>query len=132
MVRVNRVDAALVRPVEGVNFNPRIIGLATPPTGVGAVSLGEAVFKSGRTTGITDGRVMQIDVTVDVTYDDGKARFINQVMATPFSKRGDSGSIVLNADDKAVGLIFSGSESVSVFHPIQGVLERLNVEMVTI
>ena len=89
------------------------------------------VVKSGRTTGITEAQIVQIDVTVNVKYGDLVARFANQIMTTPFSQQGDSGSLVLDFERRAVGLLFSGSPQITVLNPIDAVLSALDAELVT-
>jgi hypothetical protein len=75
--------------------------------------------------------VVQIDVTVDVTYGEKVARFRDQLIVTPFSQPGDSGSLVLDYERRAVGLLFSGSDNVSVVTPIAHVLNTLGVTLIT-
>ncbi|MGF1503629.1 MAG: hypothetical protein GYB64_06085 [Chloroflexi bacterium] len=127
----NEVDVALVRPLSSVGLDPRIIDVGNAPAGVGVPELGSRVIKSGRTTGLTAGMITQIDVTVDVNYEGTPARFTNQVMLSPMSRRGDSGSLVMDQFRKGVGLLFSGSAYVSVMHPLDTVLRTLNVDLVT-
>jgi len=127
----NYVDVAIASPAPGIGLDPRIIDVGGAPVGLASPTLGLAVIKSGRTTGLTQGRITQVEVTVDVEYDGRVARFTDQVMASPMSQRGDSGSLVLDYERKAVGLLFAGSEAVSIMTPIQTVLAALNVELVT-
>lgn len=127
----NRVDAAIAIPNDGVATNSAILDLNYPPVGIADPRLGMAVVKSGRTTGLTSGVITQVDVTVDVDYGGKRARYVNQMVITPFSQRGDSGSLVLNADRQAVGLIFSGSEVISIATPIRFVLAAMRAELVT-
>jgi hypothetical protein len=127
----NRVDAAIAIPNEGVATNSAILDLNFAPVGVADPRLGMSVVKSGRTTGLTSGMITQVDVTVDVDYGGKRARYVNQMVITPFSQRGDSGSLVLNADRQAVGLIFSGSDVISIASPIRFVLAAMRAELVT-
>lgn len=127
----NTVDAAIARLDGNVSASPTIIDLNTAPKGIMPPHLGMIVFKSGRTTGVTTGRIIQIDVTTDVNYGSRKARFTDQIMTTPFSRPGDSGSLVLDTTQNAVGLLFAGSEKIGVVTPIQTVLGALNLELVT-
>lgn len=127
----NTVDAALAHLVDSISRDPTIIDVEGPPTGVVAPALGMRVLKSGRTTGLTTAQIVQLDVTVDVQYGTRTARFTNQIMTSTLSDYGDSGSLVLDYKRRAVGLLFSGSPSVSVINPIQAVLDTLGVELVT-
>ncbi len=127
----NQLDAALARPVDGITLNPDIVDLGGPPSGITHPLLGMKVVKSGRTSGLTEGQIVQTDVTVDVRFGGRTARFHNQMMTTPISSPGDSGSLVLDFERGAVGLLFSGSTAVSICTPIQVVLSALNVTLVT-
>jgi hypothetical protein len=126
----NRVDAALARPDDPVAVTPEIVGIGRP-RGVRRATLGTPVKKSGRTTGYTEGRIIQIDVTSEVSYGLARARFFGQLMANGMSQPGDSGSAVLDPDNYVVGLLFAGSENATLITPIQPVLEALRVELVT-
>lgn len=126
----NLVDAATARVNEPSLVSPNIIDINGPPRGITTPILGSSVIKSGRTTGLTEGMILQVDVTVNVQYGSGAARFENQIMATPFSQPGDSGSLVLDYERQAVGLLFSGSDQITVINPIDEVLSSLNIELI--
>jgi S1-C subfamily serine protease len=125
----NLVDAALAKPLTPDFVEPGIIGLGVP-VGVGEVDLGTEVQKYGRTSGLTEGRIVQIDVTMDVQYDGRPVRFSHQIMASAFSKPGDSGSAVLDMDKNIVGLLFAGSDNFTLVNPINLVMDALKVEPV--
>jgi hypothetical protein len=143
-VPLNYVDAAIAQIIPGdVNANGAIldIGEANPQT-VGA-GVGQAVKKSGRTTGLTKGTVGATDVTVDVGYSqicggaaNLVARFTNQILInTPaFCAAGDSGSLIVedvNSEPRAVGLLFAGSAdgNQTLANPIGAVLNAFGVTM---
>ena len=46
------------------------------------------------------------------------------------SKAGDSGSLVLDEENRAVGLLFAGSEEFTVINPIKTVLDKLGFDLV--
>ena len=125
----NRIDAALALPIAGIGVDPNIIDLGSPPLGITEPTLGMKVFKSGRTTALTEATITQLDVTVNVRYGDQTARFSNQIMTTPFSMAGDSGALVLDFQRNAVGLLFSGSSQVSVVNPINMILAAFQAEL---
>ena len=112
----NLVDAALALPLEGGVIG-RIYGLGVP-NGVIRPTLGMNVVKCGRSTGITEGIITEIDSTVIVRYRSGDARFIDQIKIERgygrFSLPGDSGSLILSRDRKIIGLLFAGSRDVDV------------------
>ena len=126
----NYVDAALAELAGTVEYSPDIVDVGGPPLGATAPTLAMRLIKSGRTTGLTQGTVIQFAVTVDVKYGERTARFANQIMATPLSQPGDSGSLVMDYERNAVGLLFSGSDMVTVINPIDLVLKALKIDLV--
>jgi hypothetical protein len=126
----NLADAAIAFPV--VEVSPEIIDGVGVPVGTAPASLHQACHKCGRTTGHTGGTVQQIEATVRVSYGAGKvAVFDHQIVLGPMSAGGDSGSAILDMDNNVVGLLFAGSEQVTIANPIDGVLGLLGVGLVT-
>ncbi len=126
---VNRVDAALARPLSPDMVRSEILNIGAP-AGVGRATLGTAVQKSGRTTGHTTGVITQIDATMRIDYNGRSALFTGQLVAGAMSQPGDSGSAVLDMEKRVVGLLFAGSELATIINPIDVVLTALNVEVV--
>jgi hypothetical protein len=128
--RENRVDAALARPLSDDLVSADILEIGVP-AGVAEATLGTLVQKSGRTTGYTTGRIIQIDVTVQVAYGNQTALFVDQLMADGMSQPGDSGSAILNMERNVVGLLFAGSDNTTILNPLQAVLNALNIQVIT-
>lgn len=124
----NRVDAALARPLSPALVSNEILHIGAP-RGVGAAALGMAVQKTGRSTGHTRGVITQIDATMRIDYDGPSALFTGQLVASPMSRRGDSGAAVLDMEGRVVGLLFAGSDAATIINPIDAVLSALNVEL---
>jgi hypothetical protein len=126
---INRVDAALARPTEDSIVSDEIVDIGRV-SGTLPASLGLAVRKSGRTTGLTTGEITVIEATVDVGYDERLARFEGQLLTGPMSEPGDSGSLLVAADSlQAVGLLFAGSTQTTIYNPIADVLSALAVTL---
>ncbi|HHV78583.1 MAG TPA: hypothetical protein GXX40_03050 [Firmicutes bacterium] len=126
----NVVDAAVARPVSDDVVTPKILGVGRV-NGIAEPYVGMKVMKSGRTTDITEGTIKVINATLKVTMADvGEAVFAQQIVTTAMAEGGDSGSLVVTPDLKAVGLLAAGSESATVMSHIQNVLGSLNVELV--
>ncbi len=123
----NLVDAAIARPLNAADVADRIHEIGTI-AGTASATLGMALKKSGRTTGLTTGAVDQIDVTVDVQYGPGQvARFTDQLLAGAMSQGGDSGSAVLDDRSRLVGLLFAGSDTTTIINRIEHVFTALGV-----
>ena len=98
-----------------------------------AVSL--AVKKVGRTTELTTGTISSINVTVNVGYSTGTAKFTGCFMTTrKFTKSGDSGSLVVTntTANSPVGLLFAGTNTgQAICCPIAPVLTRFGATICT-
>lgn len=122
----NFVDAALAllddqdpALFEAARLRELIGGKDRQIKGLGPVFIDEGVtvYKIGRTTGPTRGRVTAFDLdNVVVNYGIGNLRFDGQIEiegsgTTTFSDGGDSGSLIVNSKMQAVALLFAGSDS---------------------
>jgi hypothetical protein len=123
----NEVDCALARPIDPNSVTGEILGIGQV-SGTKAPALGMKVRKSGRTTGYTEGTINLLNATVNVAYGNRTARFTGQIITSPLSQGGDSGSLIVDGtENKAVGLLFAGSNLSTIFNPIDRVLAALNV-----
>lgn len=141
----NFVDAAVGDVYEDVDFDTRTIGSLGSLKGKGSVfelPASAGVHKVGRTTGQTNGRVTAFDVdNVRVEYDMGVLRFDNQIEIEgtgnkPFSDSGDSGSLIVDDQLRAVGLLFAGGDvggsngkGLTYANPIETVLDAVKVDL---
>jgi len=141
------VDAAIAQTVSGmVDSTGKILMLGdavdstgvpvpgAPQAGQGqAATVGLAVAKSGRTTGLTCSTVLATNLSTTVQYStncDGTGTifvvtYTNQVDVAggDFSSGGDSGSLIVTQSDATpVALLFAGSNTDTVGHPISDVL----------
>jgi len=73
------------------------------------------------------GRVRDVSATVKIPYEGGIAVFVNQILVSAMSGGGDSGSLVTDQHNRAVGLLFAGSQAVTIVNPILAVLEAPDV-----
>jgi hypothetical protein len=113
------------------------VAAAPPSATIATATLGLAVAKSGRTTGLTCSTVNSISTNVQVDYETScgsnvkafTATYTNQVVVAGgnFSAGGDSGSlIVTQATARPVALLYGGSTSDTVGNPIQDVINALS------
>jgi len=117
---------------------PYILGLGSPRGLVenpaelwnAQTSTWAKLWKSGRSSGITEGRVFAIAVTIKVSFGGGLlAIFVNQIAVEPMLIAGDSGSVLLTDDDRVAGLGFAASPNMSFANPIQVVFTKLNLTL---
>lgn len=128
-IPVNEVDCALARPLDPNLFTGEILGIGQV-SGTRPPALGMKIRKTGRTTGYTEGTIQLLNATVNVAYGARTARFTGQVIATAMSQGGDSGSLIVDGvENKAVGLLFAGSNLSTIFTPIDRVLDVLQVTL---
>jgi hypothetical protein len=139
----NQVDAACATVNGGVKIDKstlkgigKLKGVSTAPA-----TADLKVSKVGRTTGVTHGRVSAFELDgVMVDYDAGTLRFDNQLEiegdSAAFSAGGDSGSLIVDAGNLAVALLFAGSDQggehghgTTYANPIQPVLDALDITL---
>jgi hypothetical protein len=122
-------------PAPAIALNPGEIAEALP---------GMIVHKTGRTTRHTRGRVRAVnvnnylvDVGVAVARFDGQMVIETEMAPQPFSRPGDSGSLIVDEEGRPVALLFAGSASGGVgnvgitgANPISYVTEQLGVTLV--
>ncbi len=127
---VNNIDAALAKPDDDALFEGELRGLG-PVRGTARPRVGMRVRKSGRTTELTEGRVIDVDATIRIIYTGGLLLFKDQMIirgeGRPFSSFGDSGSLVVDRRNRAVGLLSGGSPFVTVANKILWVLRGMKV-----
>jgi hypothetical protein len=138
----NVVDSAIAEIVSSkVRTNGDILDIGQISSSTVLPTIGLAVQKSGRTTGLTFGTIAAIDVTVSIKYPSGcgsrrgkNAKFVNQILINDsgFSSGGDSGSLVVTTDPipRALGLLFAGSATTTICNPIDDVLDAFGVSLV--
>ncbi len=95
-----------------------------------APKVGDIVQKTGRTTNFTTGEITHVNATVLVNYGAGRvAKFCRQIITKRMGAGGDSGSLVLNREEGAVGLLFAGSNVVTIINHINLVQALLSVRI---
>jgi S1-C subfamily serine protease len=93
-------------------------------------AINEILQKTGRTTNWTTGRVTAINATVDVGYGGGNvARFSGQIVTGRMGGPGDSGSLVLDLNENAIGLLFAGSATHTIVNHIVFVQNLLGIRL---
>lgn len=135
---LNDVDAGIATIDSGVSFVQDFLGSRglTPPKGTAVASVGDQVFKVGRTTSFTQGKIADVATTVGpITYDLGDCWFrrsitIEGVNGTLFSDHGDSGSAILDTSGEVVGILYAGNDVQTYACPIGAVLSARGCTLV--
>jgi len=132
------VDAAIAElRLGGMDPTGEIEDIGIPSSTIASPSVGMAVQKSGRTTGLTSGTISSINTSVSVQYQQGCGQgrkfvvsYTGQVVinSSTFSAGGDSGSLIVrnNVDHNPVALLYAGSSTSTIGNPIGEVLTKLS------
>lgn len=146
----NAVDVGIAAVISGmVDESGAILNVGTISATTLNGSIGLAVKKMGRTTGLTRSTISAIDGSFSITYENECAggtsftqSYNNQIVISndrcKFQNAGDSGSLLLEDVDtnpRAVGLCFAGSSvcargSIAIANPIGAVLNKIGATMV--
>ncbi len=142
---MNAVDCAIARVESGIDIEPSNLWNVGQLVGTTDLeeSLSNIVFKVGRTTGLTWGRITAIELDpIEIDMGVGIHAFDNQIEIegtgrSPFSRPGDSGSLVVDPQLRAIGLLFAGSTAggsngrgLTYVNRISEVLSSLNATLV--
>ncbi|SPE40213.1 exported hypothetical protein [Candidatus Sulfotelmatobacter sp. SbA7] len=149
-IEAANVDAAIAQVVSGaVDSHGEIIGFggiasdgsyipAPPATTTVNASVGMAVSKSGRTTGVSCGNVTAVNgmIRIDLAADCGNPTaitvlFDNQIVMGNIANYGDSGSLIVEtATARPVGMVAGiatiGPETIITANPAGDILSALN------
>ncbi len=126
---INYVDAAIAEG-EFHKLNREIYWIGYVKQVKSNPRVGEIVQKTGRTTNFTTGKILALNATVDVNYGGGRvARFAKQIITSRMSAPGDSGSLVCDIKEGAVGLLFAGSPQITVVNSILYVQSLLGIRL---
>lgn len=136
---------ALVRQPDDVSAEIRGRGI---PRGVRSPREGQSVCLVGRTTRLAQGTILRTGVEEEIPcphaqFVSGSRRgsgdgagflpalFGDLIETTAMIEQGDCGAVLLDQDNYAIGLAFAGSQEISLFLPMEKVLDALEVELVT-
>ncbi len=115
---------------------PQFFRIGSTPV---APQLNMAVGKSGRTTQLTRGTIIDISATIRVNYGAGRVGLFSDQISirgaggTLFSDGGDSGSSIWTWDSarRPVGLLFAGGGGITFANKMSRVVAALDINLVT-
>jgi len=125
---MNKVDGAVGRPIIDDDVLLEILDIGLP-TGFAEARIADIAKKSGRTTELTHGNVIDTDGAAEVGYGKhGTAHFEDQIVTSKIAEPGDSGSLVFREDNALLGWVFAGNNQFTIINKIQNILEALGLE----
>jgi hypothetical protein len=130
----NWADAAIAACApEDVTSHVHGIGPVHESACASSVSPGDAVTKVGRSSGLTRGTVVMTDTSVNPNYkalgfSDPSVLFMDQIVVDIHAEYGDSGSLLLDRDNRAIGMLFGGVKY-SWFNPFRAIEWLLAVRL---
>ncbi|MEB3057362.1 hypothetical protein [Bacillus pseudomycoides] len=110
------VDAA-ISIIKNRRTSPEILNIGKVKDKV-SPTIGASVRKQGRTTGLTHGTITGLGRTISIDYGSGigVVTLKNQITIEPdttknpkFSDHGDSGSVIVDEQNRVIGLLFGGA-----------------------
>jgi hypothetical protein len=123
----DNLDAAVFLPSSSQSLTPLVADLGVKPKGSNdSVRIGLSVHKVGAVTGETKGVVQAVALAVKIPYGEDEATFVGQIGISSFTQPGDSGSLVLDDSDRAVGIHLGAVDGMSICTPIERILSALD------
>ncbi len=140
----NNVDCSVAQVISGmVSTTGTILEIGTISATTVTAAVNQAVKKSGRTSGLTRSKVIGLNATISVAYENECAggaaftkTFTGQIVisnrGSSFLTGGDSGSLMVQdvtTNPMAVGLLYAGSSTSAIANPIDEVLAFLGPKL---
>ena len=118
VIRLNE-DEDILESVHGLEWSGKYR--------VGRPSRGERLYKSGRTTSVTNSRVTSNRISTVVNFNRGRILMKDLVAVNnqdDFTRPGDSGSSILDEDGNLVGFGFASNSIWSFYIPMDSILTK--------
>ncbi|MCZ6860979.1 MAG: serine protease [Alphaproteobacteria bacterium] len=124
-----RVGAAIAR-LDKEEFATEVPGVG-PFNGIAEnIPVGSKVIVVGRSAGRVEGTVEAVEMSVTIRTAKGNVRFENLIMTTGITQGGDSGAPVFLEDGRLIGMVYAGSQTVTMVMPIKPVLDAFQVTLI--
>lgn len=128
-----RMDAAISYLDNGIAWNNTLPDGTVIAGSNNAVNVGDAVKKYGCMSGMTQGTIAAVNYASTVPHKIGPIAFVAQYNVTSagaFQIPGDSGSVLLSANNEVIGLLHGGrSDGGAMATPIDVILNHFNVDI---
>jgi hypothetical protein len=124
------LDAAVFLPDDPKALSAAIADIGVSPKGISdGVTVGLKVHKVGAVSAETHGVVQSVGLTIKIPYGDDMATFVEQIGISSFTQPGDSGALVLDEQNRAIGMHLGSAEGMSICTPIRRVLDALHCQL---
>jgi len=130
----NHVDISFGEPVSQDILSFKIFGIEGKVAGKGPHIIGARVFKSGRTTAVTEGVIVDPSWNGYVYGRRGKAWYEDCVLVKGKCAGGDSGSPTVSRSPDGLlyhGALFAGSEDFWIYCKVENIEREANVKLAT-
>jgi hypothetical protein len=137
-----KLDIALIKPIQGIdlsnempgNKKPKAVRTLTDNDVTGGTRL--CVSSRQNPGNYNFGTCANVNCTASITYPDDQKRSLEKlyqietIQKSPFSVAGDSGSLIVDEFDYAVGLLVAGDEETTSFAiPLESILSSYNLKL---
>lgn len=124
---INKVDCAVGLPIEEADLLEEILDIGKP-AGFAETHITDVIKKSGATSDLTRGTVVDTEGASRVNYGSlGTALFDDQIITTAIASPGDSGSLVFNEKNELVGALFGGNDDFTIVNKISNIIDALGL-----
>ena len=130
----NHVDISFGEPISRDILSFKIFGIEGKITGKGKHVIGAKVYKSGRTTGVTEGVIVDPAWNGYVYGRRGKAWYEDCVLVKGKCAGGDSGSPTISKSPDGLlyhGALFAGSDEFWIYCKVENIEREANVKLAT-
>lgn len=123
------LSAAIATVLDLADVSPQVRGRGYL-AGVRPARPGQRVVAVGRTSGLVEGRVLRVGASITLP---GQVAlpFDDLIVTTYMLQAGDSGAVLLDEQNYALGLGFASGGGLAYFIPMQRVLDALEVDLIT-
>jgi hypothetical protein len=128
-----KVDAGIARTTGGHTETLEMkVAECGAVSNLGTAEEGMLVKKVGRTTGLTFGKITDLNSSFTIRNPLNPRESVilsDQITTTAMSRDGDSGAVLLDESNRLIGLLVAGTEDKSIFTPIDAVTSALNITL---
>jgi hypothetical protein len=124
------LDVALFAPNDPASLSAIVADVDVKPTGINDnVAHGTKVHKVGAFSAETWGAVQGIELLTKIPYGNDIALFSKHIVISAFAQPGDSGALVLDEQNRAVGIHIGSAQGMSICTPIRRILDALQCRL---